>query len=218
MSRTTCTTGATEAGCRRRPRGPRPAVAARLHAATTPPTTDNDLEQPQRRRHSAVERQRRARREGHHRLLRPRRPTTAGSPPITNSAAGRGREVLATSSCKVAEGTNDVNLQISQVETFINDKVDAIVLLPIDGAALTEVATKAMEAGIPVINVDREFSSPFAARTTVLGDNYGMGVSRRHLHLRAARATSPNAGRRRDRRHRLAAADPGPQPRASRTR
>ncbi|MER2135797.1 MAG: substrate-binding domain-containing protein, partial [Arthrobacter sp.] len=35
----------------------------------------------------------------------------------------------------------------------------------------------AMEAGIPVINVDREFSSPFAARTTVLGDNYGMGVS-----------------------------------------
>ena len=34
-----------------------------------------------------------------------------------------------------------------------------------------------MEAGIPVINVDREFESPFAARATVLGDNYGMGVS-----------------------------------------
>jgi ribose transport system substrate-binding protein len=77
----------------------------------------------------------------------------------------------------VAEGTNDVNLQISQIETFINDKVDAIVLLPFDGAALTAVATKAMEAGITVINVDREFSSPFAARSTVLGDNYGMGVS-----------------------------------------
>ena len=78
---------------------------------------------------------------------------------------------------KSAEGTNDANLQISQIETFINDKVDAIVLLPTDGAALTDVATKAMEAGIPVVNVDREFSSPFAARTTVLGDNYGMGVS-----------------------------------------
>ena len=76
-----------------------------------------------------------------------------------------------------AEGTNDVNLQISQVETFINDKVDAIVLLPFDGAAMTDVATRAMEAGIPVIKVDREFDSPFAARTTVLGDNYGMGVS-----------------------------------------
>ncbi len=78
---------------------------------------------------------------------------------------------------KVAEGTNDANLQISQVETFINDGVDAIVLLPTDGAALTDVAIKAMEAGIPVINVDREFSSTFAARVTVLGDNYGMGVS-----------------------------------------
>jgi ribose transport system substrate-binding protein len=77
----------------------------------------------------------------------------------------------------VAEGTNDVSLQISQVETFINDKVDAIVLLPFDGAALTPVALKAMEAGIPVINVDRELNSPFAARATVLGDNYGMGVS-----------------------------------------
>jgi ABC-type sugar transport system substrate-binding protein len=78
---------------------------------------------------------------------------------------------------KAAEGTNDASLQISQIETFINDKVDAIVLLPTDGAALTEVATKAMQAGIPVINVDREFSSPFAARATILGDNYGMGVS-----------------------------------------
>jgi len=77
----------------------------------------------------------------------------------------------------VAEGTNDANLQISQVETFINDGVDAIVLLPTDGAALTEVAIQAMEAGIPVINVDREFSSTFAARVTILGDNYGMGVS-----------------------------------------
>lgn len=78
---------------------------------------------------------------------------------------------------RVAEGTNDVNLQISQVETFINEGVDAIVLLPFDGAAMTPVALKAMEAGIPVVNVDREFDDPNAARVTVLGDNYGMGVS-----------------------------------------
>lgn len=77
----------------------------------------------------------------------------------------------------VAEGTNDVSTQISQVETFINEGVDAIVLLPFDGAALTPVALRAMEAGIQVINVDREFNSPFAARATILGDNYGMGVS-----------------------------------------
>ena len=47
-----------------------------------------------------------------------------------------------------------------------------IVLLPTDGAALTEAAIEAMEAGIPVINVDREFSStlplvsPSSATTT----------------------------------------------------
>ncbi len=95
---------------------------------------------------------------------------------ITNSAkdtAGQFSDV----DLKVAEGTNDVNLQISQVETFINDGVDAIVLLPFDGAAMTPIALAAMKAGIPVINVDREFSDPNAARVTVLGDNYGMGVS-----------------------------------------
>jgi ribose transport system substrate-binding protein len=78
---------------------------------------------------------------------------------------------------RVADGTNDVSTQISQVETFINDGVDAIVLLPFDGAALTPVALQAMEAGIPVINVDREFNDPAASRATILGDNYGMGVS-----------------------------------------
>ncbi|MPY85517.1 MAG: substrate-binding domain-containing protein [Actinophytocola sp.] len=78
---------------------------------------------------------------------------------------------------RLAEGTNDPSLQISHIESFINQGVDAIVLLPTDGAALTEVATKAMEAGIPVVNVDREFTSEFAARTTILGDNYGMGIS-----------------------------------------
>ncbi|HZB19530.1 MAG TPA: substrate-binding domain-containing protein [Blastococcus sp.] len=77
----------------------------------------------------------------------------------------------------VAEGTNDVSTQISQVETFINEGVDAIVLLPFDGAAMTPVALQAMEAGIPVINVDREFDDPAASRATILGDNYGMGVS-----------------------------------------
>jgi len=94
-----------------------------------------------------------------------------------NSAAVAEAKKYPDIDLKVAEGTNDPNLQISQVEGFINDKVDAIVLLPTDGAALTDVAIKAMQAGIPVINVDREFSSTFAARITILGDNYGMGVS-----------------------------------------
>ena len=68
-----------------------------------------------------------------------------------------------------------------------------------------------MDAGIPVINVDREFDSPFAARATVLGDNYGMGVSA-GTYICDAAGRQARRGGRRDRRHRLAAADPGPQP------
>jgi ribose transport system substrate-binding protein len=75
------------------------------------------------------------------------------------------------------EGTNDVNQQISQVETLINDKVDVLVILPHDGKALTATAQEAMDAGIPVVNLDRIFDTPLAYRTWIGGDNYGMGVS-----------------------------------------
>ena len=55
---------------------------------------------------------------------------------ITNNAksqAGKYSEV----SLEAVEGTNDVNQQISQVETLISKKVDVIVILPFDGKALT---------------------------------------------------------------------------------
>jgi ribose transport system substrate-binding protein len=75
------------------------------------------------------------------------------------------------------EATNDVTKQISSVETLIGKKVDALVILPYDGKALTAVAKKAMDAGIPVINLDRVFDTPQAYRTWIGGDNYGMGQS-----------------------------------------
>ena len=78
---------------------------------------------------------------------------------------------------KATEGTNDVNQQISQVETLINDKVDVLVILPHDGKALTATAQEAMDAGIPVVNLDRIFDTPLAYRTWIGGDNYGMGVN-----------------------------------------
>ncbi|MGH3660949.1 MAG: substrate-binding domain-containing protein, partial [Micromonosporaceae bacterium] len=78
---------------------------------------------------------------------------------------------------EVTEGTNDVQQQVSSVRTLIDKKVDALVILPFDGKALTPVAKQAMAAGIPVINLDRIFASPLAYRTWIGGDNYGMGVS-----------------------------------------
>jgi ribose transport system substrate-binding protein len=75
------------------------------------------------------------------------------------------------------EGTNDVNQQISAVQSLIDQKVDVLVILPFDGKALTEIARKAMSSGIPVINLDRVFETALAYRTWIGGDNYGMGVS-----------------------------------------
>ncbi|GHE85079.1 sugar ABC transporter substrate-binding protein [Amycolatopsis deserti] len=75
------------------------------------------------------------------------------------------------------EGTNDVNQQIAQVETLINQKVDVLVILPFDGKALTQAGQQAMDAGIPVVNVDRVFDTPLAYRTWIGGDNYRMGVN-----------------------------------------
>ena len=75
----------------------------------------------------------------------------------------------------ITEGTNDSNAQVAQVESLILQKPDVIVILPHEGAALTPVALRAMAAGIPVVNVDREFSSPAAYRLWIGGDNYGIG-------------------------------------------
>jgi len=71
----------------------------------------------------------------------------------------------------------DSDSQAQQIEQVISEKPDALVVLPQDGEALTPVAQKAEAAGIPVVNVDRTFSSPDAATATILGDNYQIGVS-----------------------------------------
>lgn len=71
---------------------------------------------------------------------------------------------------------DDADDQASQIQTLINEEPDAIVVLPYDGDQLTPVAEEAMEAGIPVVNVDRLFATPEAARATILGDNYDIGV------------------------------------------
>ncbi|HKH06100.1 MAG TPA: substrate-binding domain-containing protein [Acidimicrobiales bacterium] len=75
------------------------------------------------------------------------------------------------------EGTNDSAAQVSQVEQLIAEDPDVLIILPHEGEPLTPVALEAMEAGIPVVNVDREFSTEGAYRTWIGGDNYGIGVS-----------------------------------------
>ncbi|MET9064975.1 ABC transporter substrate-binding protein [Streptosporangium sandarakinum] len=81
---------------------------------------------------------------------------------------------------KPVEPTNDINAQISAVESLIAAKVNALVILPNDGQQLNQVARQAADAGIPVINLDRVFPDKLSYRTWIGGDNYGMGVAAGH--------------------------------------
>ena len=70
----------------------------------------------------------------------------------------------------------DADSQAQQIQQAIAQNPDVLVVLPQDGAALTPIAQQAEAAGIPVVNIDRLFTSPDAATATILGDNYQIGV------------------------------------------
>jgi len=60
------------------------------------------------------------------------------------------------------DAQNDTLKQRSQIEEFVSQKVDAIIVSPKESQPLTEPIAKAYEAGIPVIVLDR----------AVIGDKY----------------------------------------------
>ena len=130
----------------------------------------------------AARRQHRQAGEGHARAVRRRSrsrsarpaPITAGWRPSPTTPAQQADELDGVT-LKLAEGVTDSAAQADQIETLIAAKPDALVVLPNEGDALTPVALKAMAAGIPVVNVDREFAEPGAYRTLITGDNYGIG-------------------------------------------
>ncbi|TWT01449.1 substrate-binding domain-containing protein [Planomicrobium sp. CPCC 101079] len=70
----------------------------------------------------------------------------------------------------------DPNKQANDVDDLIAQDVDAIVMLPIESAALTPVGQKVKDAGIPLVIVDRELEND-AATVVVKGDNEGIGVN-----------------------------------------
>ncbi|MBQ0863899.1 substrate-binding domain-containing protein [Streptomyces smyrnaeus] len=98
---------------------------------------------------------------------------------ITTQAKNRAKKYQDVT-LEATEGSNDNATQVGQIETLINKKVDVLVVLPADGKALTQVGLKAMRAGIPVVNLDRIFSSQQAYRCWIGGDNYGMGLNAGH--------------------------------------
>lgn len=71
---------------------------------------------------------------------------------------------------------SDPNKQTNDIEDLIAKKVDAVVVLPIETDAMTQVAAKLKAANIPLILVDRELKTQEYS-TLVRGDNVGIGLN-----------------------------------------
>lgn len=56
----------------------------------------------------------------------------------------------------VSDAAADASKHVSQIEDFISQEVDAIVISPVDQEAPKDAVKKAQEAGIPVISLDQE--------------------------------------------------------------
>ncbi|MPZ20664.1 MAG: substrate-binding domain-containing protein [Luteitalea sp.] len=72
----------------------------------------------------------------------------------------------------VADG--DPNRQFEQVRTFINRRVDGIILVPKDGKTVIPMIRAANAAGIPVVLFNRPADRTDAPHTTIAPDNFAI--------------------------------------------
>ena len=60
---------------------------------------------------------------------------------------------------EIGDANNNIEKQIEDIERFIANKVDVIIVSPIQSKPLTAVVEKSIKAGIPVLVVDRKIDS-----------------------------------------------------------
>jgi ribose transport system substrate-binding protein len=74
----------------------------------------------------------------------------------------------------IADAQQDNSKQIAQIETFIRQKPDLLIVAPNERAPITEVMGRAVAAGIPVICLERDITQP--NYTVFIGaDNLAIG-------------------------------------------
>lgn len=74
----------------------------------------------------------------------------------------------------IKDANNNVDKQIEDIERFISNRVDVIIVSPIQSKPLTAVVEKSIKAGIPVLVVDRKIEGE--SYTAYLGaDNIEIG-------------------------------------------
>ncbi|MBB5325398.1 inositol transport system substrate-binding protein [Anoxybacillus tepidamans] len=74
------------------------------------------------------------------------------------------------------DAMNDASKQLSQVENFIQQKVDAIVLIPVDTVSAPEMIDKANQANIPIVVVNRIFDGVDKATAYVGSESIKSGI------------------------------------------
>jgi len=74
----------------------------------------------------------------------------------------------------IADAQQDNSKQVAQVETFIRQKPDLLIVAPNERAALTAVMGQAMDAGIAVMCLERDILRP-NYRTYIHSDNVAIG-------------------------------------------
>ncbi|MDQ6758646.1 MAG: substrate-binding domain-containing protein [Acidobacteriota bacterium] len=74
----------------------------------------------------------------------------------------------------IADAQQDNSKQVAQVETFIRQKPDLLIVAPNERAALTTVMGEAVEANIPVICLERDILKP-SYTSYVHSDNVAIG-------------------------------------------
>lgn len=70
---------------------------------------------------------------------------------------------------------DDVQMQVSQIENFVSQQVDCLVIASVDSGALTAVEAQAKAAGIPIIAYDRLLMDTDAVSYYASFDNEGVG-------------------------------------------
>ncbi|BDG47532.1 sugar ABC transporter substrate-binding protein [Parageobacillus sp. KH3-4] len=74
------------------------------------------------------------------------------------------------------DAMNDASKQLSQVENFIQQKVDAIVLIPVDTVSAPEMVDRANQANIPIVVVNRIFDGVDKATAYVGSESIKAGI------------------------------------------
>src|SRR5277367_4919872 len=83
---------------------------------------------------------------------------------------------------QIADGAGNVNTQTSQVDNFITQKVDLLLISPFEASPITPAVARAMKAGIPVIELDRRsVGDPGKDYTAFIGgDNFKIAQEAGH--------------------------------------